>query len=183
MLSVHDGSILDVKADAIVNPANSFLRHTGGLARVIDQAAKALPNRQTTDGNVYREYGKIIRWVNDHDAAPLIATGDVHVTSAGRLPFDGVIHAVGPIWGGGDFMERDLLEIVMGSVIDAAMSHGWKTIAVPAISCGVFGFPVEDAARILTTVASWSAWPYTDVIFAVMGDHVSVFKSAIQEVQ
>lgn len=168
MITIYEGSILDCNVDAIVNPANSHLRHSGGLARIIADAACG--NHET--GEVNED------WERDHLNAPLIPTGGAHVTSAGELPFKGVIHAVGPIWGGGDYCEPDLLELAYEHAFSCAQERGWSSVAVPAISCGIFGYPVEEAAPTAIEVARW--YPEIDVTFALMEDeHVDAYRKAL----
>lgn len=162
-ITVYQGSILDVEADCIVNPANSFLNHDGGLARIIRDAAAPLARFDSMDTAYYNTgedlalYDQDIAWAYEQAAAPLIATGNVHVTSAGRLPYKGIIHAVGPIWNGGHFHERPLLKAAHANACAEAHKRGWKSIAFPAISCGIFGFPVEQAAKsAMSGVQSWA---------------------------
>lgn len=164
-ITVHQGSILDSKADYIVNPANSFLNHGGGLARVIANAA-APDDRETSQ-----------RWRLQQEVCPLIATGNAAMTSAGALPYKGIIHAVGPIWNGGDFMECDLLEMVHESVYRIAENAGARSIALPAISSGVFGCPIGFVARIACEIATW--YPKIDTEFWLFfDDHYRVFFDA-----
>jgi O-acetyl-ADP-ribose deacetylase (regulator of RNase III) len=181
-ISIHQGSILDAKVDYIVNPANSFLNHAGGLARVIAEAATApfspYPcSRFTTgpDGSPValmraardKHVHRVNQWIADHETAPLIPTGRCHLTSAGALPFKGVYHAVGPIWAGGGFYELDLLELAYESVYEV-LPQG-ASVAFPAISAGIFGVPIEAVARVAMTVARWyeddfetEFWLFTD---------------------
>jgi O-acetyl-ADP-ribose deacetylase (regulator of RNase III) len=146
MLRIIEGSILDFEGDAIVNAANSFLNHGGGLAKVIASAANGdyevggLP--QSLD-----DQARVRQWFADHDAAPLIATGNAHVTNAGLLPYKGVIHAVGPIYGGGGFCERVLLRSAYAEACVIARRRDWNRVAFPMLSVGIFAYPLWDAAR------------------------------------
>jgi O-acetyl-ADP-ribose deacetylase (regulator of RNase III) len=116
-VTLHSGSILDATTDAIVNPANSHLRHGGGLARVIDDAATKPFYVAGTFGGTLDELKaaraahdvKRLQWDADHASAPLVPVGAAHATSPGVLDFKAVIHAVGPVWGGGHHYERELL--------------------------------------------------------------------------
>ncbi len=171
MISIHQGSLLDSKADFIVNPANSFLRHDGGLAKVIAEAACG--PKAVNPGMDEREwFGRerltdvAAAWQQEQRDAPLIATGNAHMTSAGALPYRGIIHAVGPIWNGGDYMERDLLELAYESAF-CAVPVG-ASIALPAVSAGVFGFPIHEVARIGLSVATW--FPDYDIEFWLFSD-------------
>lgn len=181
MLSIHKGDILTSTAEAVVNPANSFLNHSGGLAAIIDRAAQAVGWSAQT-GQQYRSHReKRDAWLRDNDNAPLLATGNAHITSAGNLPFKHVIHAVGPIWNDGGFHEPDLLEMAMESVCEKAFAASVKSIAVPAISCGIFGFPLDAAARILVNVAQWSA-DELDVEFWLFGqDEYDAFHKQLHD--
>lgn len=174
-ITIYQGSILDCDVDAIVSPSNSFLRSTvgsnGGLAGVIERAASApMPNAL---GGFDIELPA--QFVQDCGKLPLIATGDAKLTSAGSLTqFKGIIHAVGPIWGGGDIYEGDLLSLAYSSAIDRAAEAGFESIAMPAISAGIFGVPIDVVAReaIYTTYCR-----EVNVTFALMGeDHVSAFE-------
>jgi O-acetyl-ADP-ribose deacetylase (regulator of RNase III) len=89
--------------------------------------------------------------LRNYDGCP---TGSAVVTAAGRLPARWVIHAVGPRWRGGNAGESDLLRSAYRESLVRAGELGARTIALPAISCGIYGYPVEDAAEIaLATVA------------------------------
>lgn len=146
-VKIIQGSILDAQTDTIVNPANSFLHHTGGLARVIAEAATPSPyscNRH--EHSVFYYDQRNICWWDEQNFHPNVPTGGAAWTSAGALPYAGIVHAVGPIWGGGEFYEHELLYEAHMSALNLAETKGCKSVAFPAISCGIFGFPVEEAA-------------------------------------
>lgn len=179
MIWIRQGSILDFEGDCIVNPANSFLQHGGGLARIIDEAAQGgrdgdFVNRLTGNfanchANGIGLVGRVGRWQEDNKTAPNVATGDAYMTSAGVLPYKNVIHAVGPIWAGGDLCEAELLTRVHHKTFKLAYDAGLRSIAVPAISCGIFGFPVDLAAPIALDAASW--WSHIlDITFVLFSD-------------
>lgn len=162
-----DISILDAPQDVIVNPANSFLRHGGGLARIIaDAAAPPINKRNTLPSSPAAAASK--EWWNEQYNTPSIPTGDLYVGSPGALPHKAIIHAVGPIYGNGNYMEHDLLEILHERIFDECAAKGWS-VAVPAISCGLFRFPVADAAQIAVSVAA-NGYPDADIHFYLMGD-------------
>jgi len=131
-LEIVHGDITQEKVDAIVNAANSQLVHGGGIAAAI-----------------VRQGGEIIqtesnRWVTEH--GPVEHSAPAY-TSAGRLPCRYVIHAVGPYWGQGD--EDARLEAAVTGSLRRADELGLQSIAIPAISTGIFGFPRERAALII----------------------------------
>jgi O-acetyl-ADP-ribose deacetylase (regulator of RNase III) len=129
------GDMTAERVDAIVNAANSNLAHGGGLA-----------------GAIVARGGVVIQEESDR-LAP-VATGNAAVTSAGALPCRWVIHAVGPIWGDGD--EEASLRSAVRASLDRAAELGAISIALPAISTGIFGYPKkEGTATIVAEVRSW----------------------------
>ena len=124
------GDITTEPVDAIVNAANSRLQHGGGVAAAI--ARRGGPVIQAESDAWVRANGEV-----SHDRPA--------VTGAGRLPSKAVIHAVGPVWGEGD-EDAKLRAAVLGS-LDAAAARGFVSIALPAISTGIFGFPRERGAQ------------------------------------
>lgn len=133
-IQLVQGDITQQKVDAIVNAANANLQHGGGVARVIvRQGGPAIQSESNA-------------WVLEH--------GPVHheepaYTTAGRLPCRYVIHAVGPVWGEGD-EDAKLTSAVSGS-IRLADRLELTSIALPAISTGIFGFPKDRAAGLIFT--------------------------------
>lgn len=132
--------------DAIVNAANRYLRHGGGVALAISR--KGGPRIQAESA----------AWVAKH--GPL-ATGDAVITSGGNLPAKFVIHTPGPVWGEQNEEESDaLLRRSIRNCLALAEDKGLKSIAFPAISTGIYGFPVERAARVMLAEAkSYSRGP------------------------
>ncbi|MBI5101897.1 MAG: macro domain-containing protein [Nitrospirae bacterium] len=122
------GDITERTVDAIVNAANSHLQHGGGVA-----------------GAIVRKGGGIIQ--EESDNIGYTPVGTAVITSGGRLPAKYVIHAVGPAIGEGD--EDDKLKKAVKSVLLLASGKKLKSISMPAISSGIFGFPKDRCAKIL----------------------------------
>ncbi|MFZ5907014.1 MAG: macro domain-containing protein [Nitrospirota bacterium] len=122
------GDITERKVDAVVNAANSYLQHGGGVA-----------------GALVRKGGQSIQ--DESDRIGVVPVGQAAITGAGKLPAKFIIHAVGPRMGEGD-EESKLTSAVRNSLI-LADSRGVETIAIPAISSGIFGFPKDRCANIL----------------------------------
>lgn len=133
-LQIIRGDITKEKVDAIVNAANSYLAHGGGVAAAIVRAGGT---------EIQEESNRLVR-----DKGP-VPTGKAVITGAGRLPAKHVIHAVGPIWRGGNEDEDKLLSEAVISSLELADDKGLSSIALPAISLGIFGFPKERGARII----------------------------------
>ncbi|MGZ5103557.1 MAG: O-acetyl-ADP-ribose deacetylase [Usitatibacter sp.] len=129
------GDITREDADAIVNAANSSLLGGGGV-----------------DGAIHRAGGPGIleacRRIRESEYPAGLPTGKAVITPGGRLPARYVIHTVGPIYGQHGGEEARLLASCYESSIALAVSHGLHTIAFPAISTGVYGYPKEEAARV-----------------------------------
>jgi O-acetyl-ADP-ribose deacetylase (regulator of RNase III) len=128
LLRLVQGDITERDVDAIVNAANSHLRHGGGVA-----------------GAIVKKGGQIIQ--EESDKIGFVPVGNAAITIAGRLPAQYVIHAVGPRMGEGD-EDNKLKEAVINS-LQLAAQKGIKSISMPAISSGIFGFPKDKCAMIL----------------------------------
>lgn len=192
-IEIYAGSILDVEADAIVNPANSFLRHGGGLARIIDTAARAWPHRSGVDlqaAAIDEQFRAQRDAVEQYDAEnaehPLIATGSAGWTSAGALPYKGIIHAVGPIWAGGAHYETNLVGDAYMSACAVAYANDCDHVAFPAISAGIFGVPIDVVASrgVASLRAAIDLRLIKKATVALMDEaHVNEFKYAMKRTE
>lgn len=132
LLQLIQGDITQERVDAIVNAANAKLEHGGGVAAAIAKAGGPVIQRQSNT------------WVEEH--GPL-THGQAAVTDAGDLPCQWVIHVVGPRWGEGQ--EADKLSAAVQAAVEAAQQQGCTSLAMPAISTGIFGYPVDQAAGVI----------------------------------
>ncbi len=131
-VKVVKGDITKEKTDAIVNAANKYLSHGGGVAGAIVRAGGYA---------IQEESDKIVR-----EHGPL-ETGEAVITTAGSLPSKFVIHTVGPIYGEGD--EDAKLRKAVLSVLKLATEKNLHSISIPAISCGIYGFPKKRGTKII----------------------------------
>ena len=149
---IVDITTLDV--DAIVNAANERLAPGGGVCGAIHRAAGA----------------ELARACADQSPCP---TGEARITPGFKLPARFVIHAVGPVWQGGRAGEPDLLASAYRAALELASKQGLKSIAFPAISTGIYGYPLQPATEIaVATVRSHSASSLETVIFACFSSEV-----------
>ena len=133
-LELVQGDITTQAVDAIVNAANSSLLGGGGV-----------------DGAIHRAAGPELV-----AACRLLGgakTGEVKATPGFRLPADWVFHAVGPVWRGGQEGEPELLANCYRRAVELAVEHDCRSIAFPAISCGIYGYPLELAAPVAIRTA------------------------------
>jgi putative ATPase len=130
------GDLTAEASEAIVNAANEWLKHGGGVA-----------------GAIVRRGGEVIQhesdaWVRQHGP---VRTGSAAITSSGKLAAKYVIHAVGPVWGSGD--EEQKLASAVKSALTLAETHQVKNISIPGISSGIFGGPKDICARVILRAA------------------------------
>src|SRR5262245_14486078 len=131
-IQIVQGDITIEEVDAIVNAANEHLQHGGGVAWAISKKGGPAIRKESED------------WIRQHGPIPHSAPA---WTSGGLLPAKYVIHAVGPVWGEGD--EDNKLESAVTGSLRVADELTCSSIALPAISTGIFGFPKDRAARII----------------------------------
>lgn len=136
VIELKQGDITEMAVDAIVNAANSQLLHGGGVAAAIVRKG----------GKIIQEESQI--WVTARGPVP---TGSCAITSAGTLPARYVIHAVGPRMGEGN--EDEKLAQATRSALEMAEKHNLSSIAFPAISTGIFGYPMDRCAKVMLSTA------------------------------
>jgi O-acetyl-ADP-ribose deacetylase (regulator of RNase III) len=171
ILEVTQGDITRVAADAIVNAANEHLQVGGGVDGAIHRAGGP-----TILAELDRRYGRDRR----------CQTGKAVWTRAGILPARWVIHAVGPIWQGGDAGERELLASAYRSAFEVAEDLGARSIAFPAISCGVYGYPIGQGAAVALEASAAalrrSQALHRATFVLVSFDTYEVFRAALADV-
>jgi O-acetyl-ADP-ribose deacetylase len=166
VIELARGDITQERVDAIVNAANERLLGGGGV-----------------DGAIHRAGGPAI--LEECRRLGGCATGDAKITGAGRLQARFVIHAVGPRWHGGGRGEDHLLASCHRRAVQLAAEAGCQSMAFPAVSTGVYGFPIRRAAPIALAATREAAEPYPGlrlirfVLFT--DDDLAVFQEALAE--
>ena len=160
MLEFVVGDLTRQNVDAIVNAANSALAGGGGV-----------------DGAIHRAGGPEI--MGECRRLGGCETGDAKATTAGALPARWVIHAVGPVWRGGGEREPELLASAHRRSLEVAHELGARTVAFPAISCGVYGFPPELAAPVAVAAAHEREADFEAIRFVFLDERLrDLFASA-----
>jgi O-acetyl-ADP-ribose deacetylase len=167
-VSLVEGDITKLQVDAIVNAANTSLLGGGGV-----------------DGAIHRAAGpELLAECRTLGGCP---TGEARITAAYRLPAKYVIHTVGPIWAGGGRSEPELLARCYRNSLALATSHQVTKIAFPAISCGIYGYPIEEACQIAvheTTAYLESNEIPESVIFVCFGREIfDAYQAALRASQ
>lgn len=166
-ISIIQTDITTLAVDAIVNAANNTLLGGGGV-----------------DGAIHRAAGPEL--VQECATLGGCLTGDAKITLGYRLPAKHVIHTVGPVWHGGDKGEPELLRNAYRRCFEVAHTEMVKSIAFPAISCGVFGFPMDQGCRIAMEEAQNALKIYPElerIIFTPFSDAaLNIYQDALTAV-
>lgn len=166
-IEIFQGDITKLKVDAIVNAANSSLLGGGGV-----------------DGAIHRAAGPGL--LAECSALGGCPTGEAKLTAGYRLPARHVIHTVGPVWHGGGKGEPELLRRCYRNCFRIAREHKLRSIAFPAISAGVYGYPMAHACRIALEEAksALAENPQLDkVIFALFSDEAQwIYEGLAKEI-
>ena len=150
-LRIQKQSIIEMDVDCIVNAANSQLRHGGGVCGAIFAATGARELQAACD------------------ALGHCPTGEAVITPGFKLKAKYIVHAVGPIWQGGNCNEEGLLYRCYQKAMKVACAKGCRTIAFPLISSGIYGYPVKEAWRVAIKAIRESPFDM-DVTIAVIDD-------------
>jgi O-acetyl-ADP-ribose deacetylase (regulator of RNase III) len=157
-VEIRQGDLTRQAVDAIVNAANERMLGGGGVDGAIHRAA----------GPALLEACRAVTEVRPGVRCP---TGEARITPGFELPARHVIHTVGPVYGGrpGD---AELLASAFRSSLELAVDHAVRSIAFPAISCGVYGYPIDEAASISHEVVGERAWELDEIHFVLFSKDI-----------
>lgn len=159
MIRLIEADLTELRVDAVVNAANETLLGGGGV-----------------DGAIHRAAGPALldacRALPQQRPGVRCPTGEARITAGFALPARFIIHAVGPIWQGGAHGEPGQLAACYRNSLLLAQEHGLTSIAFPAISCGVFGYPPEKAARVALTALARMDLADKQIILCCRGDRI-----------
>ena len=162
MITSAVGDLTQQRVDAIVNAANDRLAPGGGVCGAI---------RRAGGDEIFEEAARLGG----------CATGDAKATGAGRLPARYVIHAVGPVWHGGGSGEPELLASAYRRSLEVAEELGCRTIAFPALSTGIYGYPIEQAAEVSVAAVQPFADRFDEIRFVFLDEGTrGLFESALE---
>lgn len=165
MLELVVGDLTEQRVDAIVNAANTSLLGGGGV-----------------DAAIHRAGGPEI--LSECRLLGGCATGDAKATTAGLLPARWVIHTVGPVWRGGGAGEPELLASAHRRSLEVAQELGARTVAFPAISCGIYGYPPDLAAPVAIAAVRPFLEELDAVRFVLLGEELrAVFEQAAKDIR
>jgi O-acetyl-ADP-ribose deacetylase (regulator of RNase III) len=163
MITFVVGDLTQQPVDAIVNAANEQLAPGGGLCGAI---------RRAGGDEIFEECARLGG----------CATGDAKATGAGRLPARYVIHAVGPVWHGGSRGEAELLASAYRRALEVAAGLGCRTVGLPALSTGIYGYPLELAAPVALAAVFALAGEFDELRFVFLDEASrAVFAQAASE--
>ena len=163
MIKISQGDITELDVDAIVNAANSSLLGGGGV-----------------DGAIHRAAGPQLVEACRHLGG--CQTGDAKITPGFNLPANFVIHTVGPVWHGGQKGESELLASCYRRSLRLALTNNIKSIAFPAISTGIYGYPKREAAIIALTVLKEHEAQFDRIIACCHSrEDVEIYQAALKQ--
>lgn len=163
MIELHQGDITRLQVDAIVNAANQSLLGGGGV-----------------DGAIHRAAGPQLRQFNATLGG--CKTGEAKLSPGFQLPAQHVISTVGPVWHGGNRGEAELLADCYRNALELAMANNLRTIAFPAISTGVYGYPKKEAAQIALSVLRQYEAQFERLIIVTHGDEdTAIYRELLQK--
>lgn len=168
-ITVVEGDITTQEVDVVVNAANKRLAHGGGVAHAIAGAGGPIVDEESQ------------AWVREHGP---VGPGQAAVTSAGALPASDVVHVVGPVYEAGADNEG-LLRRAVTAALETAQSLGASSVALPAISSGIYGYPADEATAVIadtvTRFVTANPGVFTEVRLVAFGSEIADgFRAALE---